>query len=88
MTLAVIDPANGYRRYQISQLGRVRAIAELRHLGFGLGEIRQLLDPQIAQAGLEEILAQQVSELQEQIVEASTRLTKIQHRLDVINRLV
>ena len=59
LTPAVIDPANGYRRYQISQLGRVRAIAELRHLGFGLGEIRQLLDPQIAQAGLEEILAQQ-----------------------------
>jgi len=86
LTPAVIDPANGYRQYQVSQLGRVRAIAELRHLGFRLGEIRQLLDPQIAQAGLEEILGQQASELQEQIVEASTRLAKIQHRLDVIHQ--
>lgn len=83
---ADIDPWSGYRRYQVSQLGRVRAIAELRDLGFGLEEIRQLLDPQIAQAGLEQLLALQASALQEQMVEASTRLAKIQHRLDVIHQ--
>ena len=83
---AEIDPWSGYRRYQVSQLGRVRAIAELRDLGFGLEEVRQLLDPQIAQAGLEQLLAQQASALQEQIVEASTRLAKVQHRLDIIHQ--
>lgn len=83
---AGVDPVTGYRHYQSSQMGRVRAIAELRGLGFGLDEIRQLLDPQIAQAGLVLLLTQQATVLQEQIVEASTRLAKVQHRLDVIQQ--
>ncbi len=81
---AVIEPMTGYRRYQESQLGRVRAITELRALGFGLTEIGQLLDPQIGQLALESLLAHQADVLQQQITEASTRLVHVQHRLDVI----
>lgn len=83
---ASIEPETGYRRYRESQLGRVRAIAELRALGFGLSEIGRLLDPNIAQLTLETLLREQVNALQEQISEASTRLLRIQHRLDVIQR--
>lgn len=83
---AHVDPVTGYRRYQCSQLGRVRAIAELRDLGFGLDEIRQLLDPQIAHTGLVQLLAQQADALRGQVVEASTRLAKVQHRLDTIQQ--
>ena len=33
---ALVDPVTGYRRFQATQLGRIRAIAELRDLGFSL----------------------------------------------------
>lgn len=36
LTPAAVDPSTGYRRYRDSQIGHVRAIAELRQLGFGL----------------------------------------------------
>lgn len=81
---ALTDPVTGYRRHQDSQLGRVRAIAELRALGFGLAEIGQLLDPQIEQSTLESHLSRHVDALQQQIAEASTRLVHVQHRLDII----
>lgn len=81
---ALTDPVSGYRRYRDSQLGHVRAITELRALGFGLAEIRQLLDPQIGQSTLESLLTHQVDSLQQQITEASTRLVHVQHRLNII----
>jgi DNA-binding transcriptional MerR regulator len=81
---AVTDPVTGYRRFQDSQLGRVRAITELRALGFGLAEIGQLLDPRIGQSELESLLIHQVDVLQQQITDASTRLVHVQHRLDAI----
>lgn len=84
LTPATTDPVTGYRRYQDSQLGRVRAIAELRALGFGLAEIGQLLDPHLEQSTLEVLLTHQVDALQRQITEASTRLVHVQHRLDII----
>lgn len=84
LTPAVIDPISGYRRYQDSQLGRVRAIAELRDLGFSLSEIRVLLDPQIEQTTLESILTHRAATLRHQITEAATRLVDVQHRLDTI----
>ena len=63
LTPATTDPVTGYRRYQDSQLGRVRAIAELRALGFGLAEIGQLLDPHLEQSTLEVLLTHQVDAL-------------------------
>lgn len=83
---ALVDPVTGYRRYQDTQLGRIRAIAELRDLGFSLSEIRQLLDPQIAHAGLERILMQQADKLRDQITEASTRLAQVHQRVDTIQK--
>lgn len=83
---ALVDPVTGYRSYQDTQLGRIRAIAELRDLGFSLSEIRQLLDPQIAHASLERILMQQADKLRDQITEASTRLAQVQHRVDTIQK--
>ena len=62
----------------------MRAITELRALGFGLAEIGQLLDPQIGQSTLESLLIHQVDALQREITEASTRLVHVQHRLDTI----
>lgn len=83
---ALVDPVTGYRSYQNTQLGRIRAIAELRALGFSLSEIRQLLDPQIAHTSLERILMQQADKLRDEITEASTRLAQVQHRVDTIQQ--
>lgn len=83
---ALVDPVTGYRRFQDTQLGRIRAIAELRDLGFSLSEIRQLLDPQIAHSSLERILMQQADTLRDQITEASARLAQVQHRVDTIQK--
>lgn len=83
---ADVDPATGYRRYRASQLGRVRAIAQLRDLGFSLAGIRDLLDPGIEHETLESILTRQAHALQDQITEASTRLVQVQHRLDALRK--
>jgi DNA-binding transcriptional MerR regulator len=40
---ARIDPANGYREYQVQQIERLHRIVALRDVGFGLEQIRQLL---------------------------------------------
>lgn len=79
---ASVDPDTGHRRYQDSQVGRVRAIAELRGLGFGLTEIGRLLDPRIEQTSLVDLLERQAATLEHQITEASARLTRVRHRLD------
>lgn len=42
---AAVDEHTGYRRYAHSQVGRVRAIAALRAVGFGLEAIKDLLGP-------------------------------------------
>lgn len=47
------DPATGYRHYTASQLPRLNRILLLREVGFGLDEIRRLLDadgPQLDEA--------------------------------------
>lgn len=87
LTPAATDPVTGYRRYQDSQLGRVRVITRLRALGFGLAEIAQLLDPLIEQPALVTLLTHQADTLQRQITEASTNLVHVQHRLDVIQSM-
>lgn len=83
---ATVGPATGYRYYQDTQLGRVHAIAELRQLGFGLAEIKLLLDPRVEQSTLEAVLAAQASTLQRQITVASARLVRVQQRLDAIHQ--
>lgn len=78
------DPATGYRRYEPTQVGRVNAVATLRDSGFGLEDIRVLLDPALGRGGLESVLRAQERDLVQQIDEATVRLTRVRHRLDTL----
>lgn len=83
---ASTDPATGYRWYDESQVGRVRAISELRDLGFSLQEVSALLDPALARIDLDAVLRRQEVSLRHQISVATSRLSKIEGRLAAIKR--
>ena len=83
---AVVDPVTGYRRYSASQIGRVRAVSELRALGFGLDAIAILLDAELTGDRLVELLREHERTLMAQITEASTRLVQVRTRLDAIEK--
>jgi DNA-binding transcriptional MerR regulator len=84
---ASVDEHTGYRRYARTQVGRVRAIAALRSVGFSLADIGALLDhSQLTESRLVELLQAREHELTAQIYEASTRLTEVRQRLHAIQR--
>lgn len=76
-----VDAATGYRRYSPSRVGRVRAIASLRALGFGLDVIADLLDAHLDERRLVRLLREREAELVAEIDEASTRLGEVRTRL-------
>src|SRR5215213_9260073 len=83
---ASTDEYTGHRRYARTQVGRVRAIAALRPLDFGLGEIRDLLGPQLTEQRLVSLLQTREGELAVRIDEDSARLREVRKRLDAIRR--
>lgn len=60
---ATVDAANGYRGYEIAQLGRLHRLLALRDLGFTLEEIRPLLDDEVAVDELRGMLRLRQSEV-------------------------
>lgn len=81
-----VDEFTGYRRYARSQVGRVRAIAALRAVGFGLDAIADLLGGQLSQRRLVQLLRAREGELVAQIDEASARLSEVRRRLTALQR--
>jgi DNA-binding transcriptional MerR regulator len=83
---AAVDEQTGYRWYARGQAGRVRAIATLRAVGFGLDEIADLLGSRLTESRLVELLRVREGELAAQIDEASARLTEVRKRLHALER--
>ncbi len=79
--LAAVDETTGYRRYAPSQIGRVRAVASLRALGFGLEAIGGLLDAGLTEERLVALLQSRERELVAQIDDDSARLAQVRSRL-------
>ena len=79
---AEVDDRTAYRKYSVSQTGRVRAIAALRAVGFGLDAIADLLDSDLSETRLVALLRAREVDLLAQISEASTRLQEVRERLD------
>lgn len=81
-----VDEFTGYRRYARHQVGRVRAIASLRAVGFSLEAIGDLLGGQLSQQRLTRLLRDRERELVDQIDEATTRLQEVRTRLTALER--
>ena len=79
---AQVDAATGYRWYEASQAGRVRAIAALRGAGFGLEAIADLLASELSQTRLLSLLRAHEADLLTQVRQASARLAQVRQRLD------
>lgn len=86
ITPAEVDDFTGYRRYAVAQVGRARAIAALRAVGFGLDAIEVLLGPELTKQRLVDLLQIRASELLAEIDEASTRLDEVRSRLAALQK--
>ena len=83
---AATDEHTGYRRYALGQVSRIRTIAALRSLDFGLDDIRDLLGPQLTEQRLLELLKSREGDLAAQVEAASARLSEVRRRLHAIQR--
>ncbi|MDT9592881.1 MerR family transcriptional regulator [Nocardioides zeae] len=78
---AGVDPRTGRRHYAASQAGRVRAIAGLRALGFGLDAIADLLDQGLSESRLVELLRRREAELVDRVAADTAALATVRERL-------
>jgi DNA-binding transcriptional MerR regulator len=83
---ARIDPITGYRYYDISQLPRLNRIIALKDLGFRLDQIGDILGKGLTVDQLRGMFLMKQAELQQQIADASERLTRVEVRLDQIEQ--
>jgi len=74
---ARVDPESGYRYYRTDQLPRLNRILLLRDLGFGLAEIKELLDhPE----DFDGALAERERELAESLIRTHAQLRAVRAR--------
>ncbi len=82
---AEVDSFTGYRYYTVSQLPRLNRILALKGLGFSLEQIAQGLDDGLTPEQMRGMLrlrhaqiSQQITEMQDQLVEVAARLGQIE----------
>lgn len=83
---AHVDPSSGYRRYDAEQLARLNRVVALKDLGFPLGQVRQILDDDLAVEELRGMLRLRRAELAAEQAEARARLVDVEHRLRLIEK--
>lgn len=76
-----VDPATGYRLYSIHQLGRLHRIVALRNIGFGLEQIRKILDEDISVEELRGMLRLRRAQIEQAIGEEQERLRRVEAHL-------
>src|SRR5438552_14828389 len=81
---ARIDPATSYRFYSATQIPRLNRIIALRDLGFGIDEIRALLDEGVSAEQMRGMLLLRRSETQARLDKETERLRRIEARLLLI----
>lgn len=83
---ADVDPATGRRSYDLAQEGRVLTIVALRANGFGLEEIRVLLDSRTDHAKLRAVLDARRSTLSASIARDNAALRRLDSRIPSLDR--
>jgi DNA-binding transcriptional MerR regulator/predicted transcriptional regulator YdeE len=74
---AQIDPANGYRYYQVEQLPRLHRILALRDLGLSLEQIGQMLRESLSPEQLHGMLRLRQSQLTQQVADGEAQLARV-----------
>lgn len=81
---ARVDRDNGYRYYTADQLPRLNRILALKEMGFGLDEIGELVEAEVAAEQLRGMLTAKRSELRRQLDQDLLRLRLVESRIDGI----
>lgn len=81
---ACVDPATGYRSYQVSQLAELNRLIALKELGFSLQQVRAIMAEQVSAAELRGMLRLRRAEIQATIEDEMTRLARVEARLATI----
>jgi DNA-binding transcriptional MerR regulator len=79
-----VDPDTGYRSYGVHQLGRLHRLLALRDLGFGLEQIRGLLEDELPLEQLHGMLRLRRAELEHSVAEDQSRLRRVEAHLRAI----
>ncbi|WP_194813709.1 MerR family transcriptional regulator [Nocardia sp. XZ_19_385] len=83
---AHVDPASGYRFYEVAQLSRLNRLVALKDLGLTLDQVKVVLDEQISLEQLQGMLSLRRAQLRQQIAADEARLRRVEARLRAIER--
>jgi DNA-binding transcriptional MerR regulator len=86
LTPARVDPHSGYRFYTADQLPRLNRILALKDLGFPLEQIAELIEQPLSTDEMRGMLRVRQLELEEQLERDQARLTRIEARIEQIER--
>jgi DNA-binding transcriptional MerR regulator len=78
---ACVDPASGYRFYQVSQLAELNRVIALKDLGFTLQQVQAILEEKVTAAELRGMLKLRRAEIHAQIAAETARLARVEARL-------
>ena len=78
---ACVDPASGYRFYQVSQLAELNRVIALKDLGFTLQQVQAILEEKVTAAELRGMLKLRRVEIHAQIAAETVRLARVEARL-------
>ena len=81
---ACTDPVSGYRSYRVEQLAELNRIVALKDLGFGLEQVRRILQEPIGAPELRGMLLLRRAEIEARIQTEADRLARVQARLATI----
>jgi DNA-binding transcriptional MerR regulator len=79
-----VDSSTGYRSYAVSQLAMLHRLVALRDLGFGLEQIKKLLDEDFPVEELAGMLRLRRAQVEETVEDEQARLRRIEARLRLL----
>lgn len=85
-TAVDVDAVTGYRRYDAAQLAPLNRILALKALGFTLDQIRRLITEPVDPAELRGMLVLRRTQIENDLVEARSRIVEIESRLHHIDQ--
>jgi DNA-binding transcriptional MerR regulator/effector-binding domain-containing protein len=76
-----VDPQTGYRSYEVAQLPRLHRLVALRDLGFGLEQIRPMLDDDPSVEQLRGMLRLRRAQIEQDVADEQARLRRVEAHL-------